>query len=106
MRGRVGNRQVSDGCSAGFSSTRHIHDGIAPDLLAVVNHYDTLFGLNRRPIKADLVSLQIALSRPTCVLALVAQPRGLPSSAIPRPRRRGRLRTVATSWESRRIVWL
>jgi cytochrome c peroxidase len=34
----------------------YFHDGSAPDLLAVVNHYDTLFGLNLTPNqKADLV---------------------------------------------------
>jgi mono/diheme cytochrome c family protein len=34
----------------------YFHDGSAPDLLAVVNHYDTLFGLNLRAAqKADLV---------------------------------------------------
>ena len=32
------------------------HDGSAPDLLAVVNHYDRLFGLNLTAAqKADLV---------------------------------------------------
>jgi processive rubber oxygenase RoxA-like protein len=34
----------------------YFHDGSAPDLLAVVNHYDQLFGLNLTPAqKADLV---------------------------------------------------
>ena len=34
----------------------YFHDGSAPDLLAVVNHYDTLFGLNLTAAqKADLV---------------------------------------------------
>jgi len=34
----------------------YFHDGSAPDLLAVVNHYDQLFGLNLTPNqKADLV---------------------------------------------------
>jgi mono/diheme cytochrome c family protein len=34
----------------------YFHDGSAPDLLAVVNHYDALFGLNLTPAqKADLV---------------------------------------------------
>jgi hypothetical protein len=34
----------------------YFHDGSAPDLLAVVNHYDRLFGLNLTPAqKADLV---------------------------------------------------
>jgi cytochrome c peroxidase len=34
----------------------YFHDGSALDLLAVVNHYDTLFGLNMTPgQKADLV---------------------------------------------------
>jgi mono/diheme cytochrome c family protein len=34
----------------------YFHDGSAPDLLAVVNHYDRLFGLNLSPNqKADLV---------------------------------------------------
>jgi mono/diheme cytochrome c family protein len=34
----------------------YFHDGSAPDLLAVVNHYDTLFGLNlTAEQKADLV---------------------------------------------------
>ena len=34
----------------------YFHDGSAPDLLAVVNHYDSLFGLNLSPAqKADLV---------------------------------------------------
>jgi len=34
----------------------YFHDGSAPDLLAVVNHYDRLFGLNLTPNqKADLV---------------------------------------------------
>jgi len=34
----------------------YFHDGSAPDLLAVVNHYDALFGLNLTPEqKADLV---------------------------------------------------
>ena len=34
----------------------YFHDGSAPDLLAVVNHYDKLFGLNLTPNqKADLV---------------------------------------------------
>ena len=34
----------------------YFHDGSAPDLMAVVNHYDTLFGLNLAAAqKADLV---------------------------------------------------
>jgi cytochrome c peroxidase len=34
----------------------YFHDGSAPDLLAVVNHYDKLFGLSLTPNqKADLV---------------------------------------------------
>jgi cytochrome c peroxidase len=34
----------------------YFHDGSAPDLLAVVNHYDALFGLNLTAAqKADLV---------------------------------------------------
>ena len=34
----------------------YFHDGSAPDLTAVVNHYDTLFGLNLTAAqKADLV---------------------------------------------------
>jgi cytochrome c peroxidase len=34
----------------------YFHDGSAPDLLAVVNHYDQLFGLNLTTAqKADLV---------------------------------------------------
>ena len=34
----------------------YFHDGSAPDLLAVVNHYDQLFGLNLSAAqKADLV---------------------------------------------------
>ena len=34
----------------------YFHDGSAPDLLAVVNHYDQLFGLNLTAAqKADLV---------------------------------------------------
>jgi cytochrome c2 len=34
----------------------YFHDGSAPDLLAVVNHYDRVFGLNLTPAqKADLV---------------------------------------------------
>ena len=34
----------------------YFHDGSAPDLLAVVNHYDRLFGLNLTAHeKADLV---------------------------------------------------
>jgi hypothetical protein len=34
----------------------YFHDGSAPDLLSVVEHYDTLFGLNLTPAqKADLV---------------------------------------------------
>jgi cytochrome c peroxidase len=34
----------------------YFHDGSAPDLLAVVNHYDRLFGLNLSPNqRADLV---------------------------------------------------
>ena len=34
----------------------YFHDGSAPDLMAVVNHYDTLFGLNLTAAqKADLV---------------------------------------------------
>ena len=34
----------------------YFHDGSAPDLLSVVNHYDRLFGLNLSPAqKADLV---------------------------------------------------
>ncbi len=43
----------------------YFHDGSAPDLLAVVNHYDQLFKLNLTPNqKADLVEyLEIALSR-------------------------------------------
>ena len=35
----------------------YFHDGSAPDLLAVVNHYDQLFGLNLTAAqKADLLS--------------------------------------------------
>ena len=38
----------------------YFHDGSAPDLLAVVNHYDTLFGLNwqrrRRRISSNISS--------------------------------------------------
>jgi len=34
----------------------YFHDGSAPDLLAVVNHYDPLLGLNLTAVqKADLV---------------------------------------------------
>ena len=34
----------------------YFHDGSAPDLLAVVNHYDQLLGLNLTAVqKADLV---------------------------------------------------
>jgi cytochrome c peroxidase len=34
----------------------YFHDGSAPDLAAVVNHYDTQFGLHLTPAqKADLV---------------------------------------------------
>jgi cytochrome c peroxidase len=34
----------------------YFHDGSAPDLLAVVNHYDALMGLNlTAALKADLV---------------------------------------------------
>ena len=41
----------------------YFHDGSAPDLLAVVDHYDKLFGLNLTAAqKADLVEfLEVAL---------------------------------------------
>jgi hypothetical protein len=43
-------------CAACGSIRRIFHDGSAPDLLAVVNHYDQLFGLNLTAAqKADLV---------------------------------------------------
>lgn len=39
-----------------FQHPPYFHDGSAPDLLSVVNHYDTLFGLQLTPEqKADLV---------------------------------------------------
>ena len=39
-----------------FLRTAFFHDGRAPDLMAVVNHYDTLFNLHLTAAqKADLV---------------------------------------------------
>jgi cytochrome c peroxidase len=39
-----------------FQHAPYFHDGSAPDLMAVVNHYDQLFGLNLSAAeKADLV---------------------------------------------------
>jgi len=39
-----------------FQHAPYFHDGSAPDLLAVVNHYDRLFALNlSESQKADLV---------------------------------------------------
>ena len=51
------HRQVSDDAAAGlWQHAPYFHDGSAPDLLAVVNHYDQQFGLNLSEAqKADLV---------------------------------------------------
>ena len=57
--------RATRGASRGYRTTPlrgawhrapYFHDGSAPDLLAVVNHYDRLFGLNLTAAqKADLV---------------------------------------------------
>ena len=35
-----------DATTVGSGSIGRIHDGIAPSLMAVLNHYDQLFGFN------------------------------------------------------------
>ena len=47
-----------DATTVDSGSIRRIHDGIAPNLMAVLNHYDQLFGFNLTAAqKADLVEL-------------------------------------------------
>ena len=49
--GNIARRRCAD-----WQHPPYFHDGSAPDLLAVVNHYDQLFGLNLTAAqKADLV---------------------------------------------------
>ena len=58
MRRAVGDGQVPDDAAARrcWQHPPYFHDGSAPDLLAVVDHYDRQFGLNlTAKQKADLV---------------------------------------------------